>query len=62
MEKVNFKKVNQITGDYEVWLQKRLKNKKYAYAYLQVALDNYKIDHDKEALMLALKDMENARS
>lgn len=61
MSKVNLKKVYQITGDYDSWLQNHLQNKKAACAHLQVALDIYQKDQDKEALLLALKDVAQAQ-
>ena len=57
MNKVNVKKVNQITGDYDAWLHAHLQDKQAACAYLQVALDAYQNDQDKETLLLALKDV-----
>ncbi|MEM9103300.1 MAG: transcriptional regulator [Pseudomonadota bacterium] len=61
MRKVNTAKVNELTGDYDDWLQARLKNKKAALAHLQVALDAYQKDQDKKALLLALKDIAKAQ-
>ncbi|OGT36660.1 MAG: hypothetical protein A3F12_00030 [Gammaproteobacteria bacterium RIFCSPHIGHO2_12_FULL_38_14] len=55
MTKVNAKRVNEITGDYEAWLISHLKNKKAALAHLQVALDEYQQDGDREAFMLSLR-------
>lgn len=61
MKKVDIKRVKQITGDYDAWLYKHLKNRKAACAHLQVALDEYQNDQDKAALMLALKDVAKAQ-
>lgn len=61
MSKINVKKVHQITGDYDVWLQAYLQDKEAACAYLQVALDAYQNDQNKEALLLALKDVTEAQ-
>ena len=61
MRKINVKKVDQITGDYGEWLQAHLQDKKVACAHLQVALDAYQNDQDKEALLLALKDVAQAQ-
>lgn len=61
MKKVDLKKVKSMTGDYDEWLMSYLKNKKTACAYLQSALDDYHTDHDKEAFMLALKDVARAQ-
>ena len=61
MNKINVKKANQITGNYDVWLQTHLKEKKAACAHLQVALDAYQNDQNKKALLLALKDVAQAQ-
>ena len=61
MSRVNVKKVHQITGDYSVWLHKKLQDKEAACAHLQVALDAYQNDQDKKALLLALKDVAEAQ-
>ncbi len=61
MAKLNLKKVKKITGDYNAWLHEELKDKKAACAHLQVALDAYQEDQDKEALLLALKDVTQAQ-
>src|SRR3990167_5455432 len=61
MKKINMKKVKSMTGDYDAWLMSYLKNKKTACAYLQAALDDYQTDHDREAFMLALKDITKAQ-
>ena len=55
------KKVKSMTGDYDAWLMSYLKNKKTACAYLQAALDDYQTDHDREAFMLAMKDITRAQ-
>ncbi len=57
MNKINAKKVTQITGDYDAWLQSHLQDKKAVCAHLQVALDAYQYDQDNEALLLALKNV-----
>ena len=61
MKKNELKKIKEITGDYDAWLHAHLKNKKAACAYLQAALDEYQIDQNKAALMLALKDVAKAQ-
>jgi len=61
MSNVQMKKVHQITGDYDVWLHHRLKNKEAARAHLQTALDAYQNDQNKAALLLALKDVAEAQ-
>ena len=61
MSRINVKKVHQITGDYDAWLRAHLQNKKAARDHLQVALDAYQNDQDKEALLLALKDVAEAQ-
>lgn len=55
------KVVNSITGDHQKWLIDYLKNKKAALAYLQVSLDEYNKDHDREVFMLALKNVAMAQ-
>lgn len=55
------KKVQQITGDYGAWLHTHLQDKEAACAYLQVALDTYQNDRNKEALLLVLKDLAEAQ-
>jgi len=61
MRRVDEQRVNAITGDYNAWFQNRLKDKTAACTYLQVALDLYQEDKDKEALLLALKDVAEAQ-
>lgn len=60
-KRVNVEKVKQITDDYGVWLHTKLQDKEAACAHLQVALDVYQQDNDKEALLLALKDVAEAQ-
>ncbi len=55
------RKIEQITGDYESWLIKSLRNKKEAASYLQVALDEYQNDGSTEALLLALRHVAEAQ-
>lgn len=54
-------KIKCMTGDYEEWLIHSLKNKKEAAAYLQVALEEYQIDGDFEAFLLALRHVAEAQ-
>ena len=61
MRKINLKKANAITGDYDAWLHDHLQDKKAACEHIQVALDAYQMDQDKEALLLALKDVAQAQ-
>lgn len=61
MTKIDIKKVKSMTGSHQEWLMSYLKNKKHARIYLQVALDEYQEDHDREAFMLALKDITKAQ-
>lgn len=61
MRKINTKKIHEISGDYNAWLHEKLKNKETACAHLQAALDIYQNDQDKEALLLALKDVAEAQ-
>lgn len=53
--------IEQMTGDFESLLISQLKDKETACAHLQVALDVYQGDQDKEALLLALKDVARAQ-
>ncbi len=55
------RKIEQLTGDYESWLIKSLRNKKEAASYLQVALDEYQNDGNTEALLLALRHVAEAQ-
>ncbi len=55
MKEVSIRQVSQITGDYQEWLIIHLKNKKAACAHLQLALDEYQQDGDKEAFLLSLR-------
>lgn len=61
MGRVNIKKIHRIVGDYDAWLHLHLQDKEAACAYLQVALDAYQNDQNKEALLLALKDVAEAQ-
>lgn len=61
MSDIDINKVRRITGDYNDWLMKHLQDKEAACAHLQVALEEYQEDHDKEAFMLALKNVANAQ-
>jgi len=61
MREANKKKVAQISGDYDAWLSDHLSDQKNACAHLQAALEAYQIDHDKKALLLALKDVAEAQ-
>lgn len=58
---VDIKKAHRITGDYSAWLRATLKDKEAACTHLQVALDAYQEDQDKEALLLALRDVAEAQ-
>jgi probable addiction module antidote protein len=55
------RKVRQLTGSYDDWLIKSLKNKKEAATYLQVALKEYQNDGDLEAFLLALRHVAEAQ-
>jgi len=57
MEKVDIKKVKSMTGSHQEWFISHLKNKKNARIYLQVALEEYQEDHDREAFMLSLRNV-----
>ncbi len=53
--RASIRQVSQITGDYQEWLIVHLQNKKAACAHLQLALDEYQQDGDKEAFLLSLR-------
>lgn len=59
--KIDIKKVNEMTGDYQEWLISHLKNKKAALAHLQVALEEYQKDGDRESFMLSLRHVAMAQ-
>lgn len=61
MAKVDMKKVSELTGDYQEWLIEHLKNKKTALTHLQVALEEYQQDDDREAFMLSLRHVAMAQ-
>lgn len=61
MSKIDNNKVKQLTNDYAAWLHKQLKDQESARAHLQVALDTYQQDQDKQALLLALRDVAQAQ-
>jgi probable addiction module antidote protein len=54
-------KIRRLTDDYEQWLVNSLKDKEDAALYLQVALDEYQLDGNKDALMLALRHVAEAQ-
>ena len=58
---MNKKRIRTITGNYQDWLIASLKDKEKAAIYLQSALDDYQINHDKKAFLLALKDVSEAQ-
>ncbi len=53
--------VDSMTGDYQEWLISHLKNKKAACAHLQVALEEYQHDGDKESFLLSLRHVAMAQ-
>jgi hypothetical protein len=55
-------RIKKLTGDYQKWLINSLKDKKEAVVYLQTALDEYQIDQNIEALLLALHHVTKAAS
>lgn len=61
MTKIDTNKANAITGDYQEWLISHLNNKKAALAHLQVALEAYQQDGDREAFMLSLRHVAMAQ-
>jgi len=61
MKEISVEKVNKITGDHQDWLISHLKNRKAACAHLQVALEEYQQDGDREAFMLSLRNVAMAQ-
>lgn len=61
MKEINRKKIYKITGDYTEELLKHLRNKNAARDHLQAALDAYQEDQNKEALLLAMRDVAEAQ-
>ena len=55
------RKIRKVTGSYDEWLIKLLRNKNEAATYLQVALDEYQKDNDLEAFLLALRHVAEAQ-
>lgn len=49
------------TADYHEAFINSLKNPNEAYGYLQVAIEEYQIDNDAEALLIALRNIANAQ-
>jgi len=58
---MNKQKVTEITSSYDAWLMTTLQDKEQAAAYLQVALDEYQMDSNVEALLLALRQVTEAQ-
>jgi probable addiction module antidote protein len=58
---MNEKYVLERTGDYHENLMESLVDKKYAVIYLKVALEEYEIDGDSHAFMLALRHVAEAQ-
>ncbi len=52
---------DSAAGDYETWLINSLKKKKDATTYLQAALDEYQLDGDMEALLIAFRHIAQAQ-
>lgn len=57
MKEINRKKIDSMTGDYQAWLISHLRNKRAACAHLQLALEEYQEDGDKESFLLSLRNV-----
>lgn len=55
------KHIYKHTGDYHEQLIESLKDPKESAAYLQVALDEYQNDGNSEALLIALRNIADAK-
>lgn len=55
------KKLFALTKDYHDELIASLRNPKRCHAYLKVAIEEYQIDHDIHALLLALRNVAEAQ-
>lgn len=55
------RKIQKLTGSYDEWLIKSLRDKDEAATYLQVALDEYQKDGDLEAFLMALRHVAEAQ-
>ncbi len=53
--------LTKLTTDYDSYIVDTLKDKQEAAIYLQTALDEYQMDGDSEALLLAFKHIANAQ-
>ena len=58
---MNKEKLLKNTGDYQEEFINSLKNPEEAYGYLQVAIEEYQIDNDAEALLVALRNIADAQ-
>lgn len=54
-------KIEKLTGSYNEWLLESLQDKELMAAYLQVALDEYQLDGNSEAFLLALRHVAQAQ-
>src|SRR3990167_10115692 len=58
---MNKSKLSKYTKSYHDDLIATLRDRKECYAYLQVALDEYQEDNDADALLIALRNVAEAR-
>lgn len=58
---MKIKQLYKFTRDYREQLIESLKDPKEATAYLQVALDEYQSDGNSEALLIALRNIADAK-
>lgn len=58
---MNKSKLSKHTKSYHDGLITALRDPKECYAYLQVALDEYQEDNDADALLIALRNVAEAR-
>lgn len=58
---MNKSKLSKHTKSYHNALIAALRDHKECYAYLQVALDEYQNDNDADALLIALRNIAEAR-
>ncbi len=58
---MNHNYIEKHTADYSQQLMESLSDKAQAVAYLEVALEEYELDQDANAFMLALKNVVQAQ-
>jgi hypothetical protein len=59
--KMSKSKLSKHTKSYHDDLIEALRDPKESYAYLQVAIDEYQEDNDADALLVALRNVAEAR-